>query len=238
MKTNLVILDMGSTYADLVERIGDFSEWIYERVPEELKTSTAIVSHQDLPRYVRSHEISGIIITGSHDMVTDPDRDHALCFDTLQDLLEARPFLPVFGICYGHQLLAHLLGGKAAPKPEGPEIGLKEISFIVSDDEIFGGYSKKEVPFYCVHYQCAKEVPPGAKVFATSEQEEHHAFRIRNCWGVQFHPEFPKEADLYYERANSPIDGIEKRLLQIQEEYVENDLIARFCRFVAKPSED
>ena len=233
MKKKLVILDMGSTYTDLQERIGDFSEWIYEKVPKDLQTSTAIVSHSDFPHYARSHEISGLLITGSHDMVTDPNESHARCFETIQNLLTTQPYLPVFGICYGHQLLAHLLGGKAAAKPEGPEIGLKEISFIANDDEIFGSYSKREVAFYCVHYQCAEVLPPGAKVFASSEQEKHHAFRIRNCWGVQFHPEFPKEADLFYERVNSPIDGIEKRLLQIQEEYVDNDLIAKFCRFAA-----
>lgn len=236
MKRYLVILDIGSTYTDLRERIGDFSEWIYERVPQELKPSTAIVSHEDFPRYLRNHEIAGLIITGSHDMVTDPDKSHALCFDALQDLLECKPYLPVFGICYGHQLLAHLLGGKAAEKPEGPEIGLKMISFVRNGDEIFGEYSEKNANFYCVHYQFAEVVPPGATVFATSALEDHHAFRIRNCWGVQFHPEFPIEADLYYEKINTPIEGLDERLELIKEEYEDNSMIAKFSHFAYTPS--
>jgi len=233
---SIVILEVGSTYKQLNDKIGDFSDWILERVPADFRNSispikTTVVKTGDFISFAKTNSIVGIIITGSHDMVTDLNPEQKKCFKFLGKYLNQNKNLPVFGICYGHQLLAQLLGGRAAPKVNGPEIGLKGIYFHKNNDELFGDYSEQTIPFYCVHYQCAEIVPPGATIFAESSLELHHAFRIRNSWGVQFHPEFPKEADLYYDEQNAPAELKDSRRHWIETHFTDNNLIAKFCLF-------
>lgn len=232
----LVILSTGFTYKQLSDKIGDFSDWILARIPERYKEfdspiKIAVVKTANFIEFAKENSIMGIIITGSHDMVTNLNAPQKKCFQFLKELLNKNKDLPVLGICYGHQLLAHLLGGCAAPKVNGAEIGLKGIFFHRNNDELFEEYSEQTIPFYCVHYQCAEILPPGATLFAESQQETHHAFRIRNCWGVQFHPEFPMEAALYYEEENAPADFKECRKHWIETHFVNNDLIGKFCQF-------
>lgn len=234
----LVILSTGSTYKQLNDKIGDFSDWILARIPERYKDSSshikiAVVKTENFIKFAQENTIAGIIITGSHDMVTHLNAHQRECFNFLKELLNKDKELPVLGICYGHQLLAHLLGGRAAPKVNGAEIGLKGIYFHKNSDELFEEYSEQTIPFYCVHYQYAEIIPPGATLFAESQMEPHHAFRIRNCWGVQFHPEFPMEAALYYEEENSSADFKECRKHWIETHFVNNDLIGKFSQFVA-----
>jgi len=237
MTKTLMILDVGSTYKQLSEKIGDFSDWILNQIPDQFKKNSSIkvvvVKTADCVDFIKTNTLMGIIITGSHDMVTSPNEIQKKCFKFLGKFLDQNKDLPVFGICYGHQLLAQLLGGKAAPKVNGAEIGLKGIYFHKNDDVLFGDYSEQTIPFYCIHYQCAEIVPPGATIFAESAMEQHHAFRIRNCWGVQFHPEFPKEADLYYDGQCAPSDLKESRRRWIESRFVGNSLIAKFCQFAA-----
>lgn len=232
----LVILKVGSTYNPLCEKIGDFDQWILNRIPnqfldKDFPTKIAVVKTADFIDFAKEHSITGIIITGSHDMVTSQDAEQEACFKFLGKMLNHHKDLPVLGICYGHQLLAQLLGGCAAYKVNGAEVGLKGIYFHKNNDELFGEYSEQTIPFYCIHYQCAEIIPPGATLLAESELEQHHAFRIRNCWGVQFHPEFPKEAALFYDVVNATEGYKDCRQNWIESHYVSNDLIGKFCQF-------
>lgn len=95
--------------------------------------------------------------------------------------------LPYFGICLGHQLLAHVLGGEVAPAAKS-EVGLLHVSKR-GNPPMFDGLSEE---FGCFQWHSAEVscLPPGAKVTASSD----HCSVQAMVWGgtahsVQFHAE-------------------------------------------------
>jgi GMP synthase (glutamine-hydrolysing) len=102
---------------------------------------------------------------------------------------------PVLGICYGHQLLAHALGGRVGPNPRGREIGTIELRLdpAARSDPLLGA-----LPARCraqaTHVESVLELPPGARALASSPGDPVQAFAAGPAaWGVQFHPEFDAE---------------------------------------------
>ena len=137
---------------------------------------------------------SGVVLTGSHHMVSEREPWSEALVPWLQAAVEAGT--PLLGICYGHQLLAHALGGEVAHHPEGVEIGTVTVELQDSavGDPLLGGLPET-FPAQAVHWQSVRRLPPGAVLLAGSAHESHHAFRIGDrAWGVQFHPEFSDAA--------------------------------------------
>ncbi|MEO1087360.1 MAG: type 1 glutamine amidotransferase [Acidobacteriota bacterium] len=94
--------------------------------------------------------------------------------------------LPIFGICYGHQMVARALGGKCR-KAAIPEFGWKRVD--TEPDEIFLGLHQP-VTLHS-HYDEVYDLPADFRVIARTADCEVQAFRVegRPIWGVQFHPE-------------------------------------------------
>jgi len=116
---------------------------------------------------------------------------------------------PVFGICYGHQLLAHALGGEVAYNPAGRESGTIELALEPSavDDPLFAGLPAR-FPAHATHLQTVLRAPEGAAILARSAQDNCHAFRWgQQAWGVQFHPEFATHHMRGYVRARAECIG-------------------------------
>lgn len=98
--------------------------------------------------------------------------------------------VPTLGVCYGHQALARVLGGKRIVGPsKTPEVGWAKIE-ILSDDPLFDGLNRT---FYSAvrHFDEVYEIPSGAEHLARSERCAIQAFRMSNrkVYGIQFHPE-------------------------------------------------
>ena len=97
-------------------------------------------------------------------------------------------------MCYGHQLLAHALGGKVGPNPAGRQIGSVKTCLLDSarNDPLLGGLSANFMS-QGSHTEVILELPPQAIRLATSPLDNNFAIRFsENAWGVQFHPEFSK----------------------------------------------
>lgn len=189
----ILILKTGSTHAPIRARLGDFEDWIAAGLREggaQVQVHDAVAGG-GLPVH---HQIAGVVITGSHAMVSE----RAPWSEALVPWLRAavQQQTPVLGICYGHQLLAHALGGEVEHHPEGVEIGTVtvELQRHAASDPLLGGLPET-FPAQAVHWQSVRRLPPGAVRLAGSAHESHHAFRIGDrAWGVQFHPEFSDAA--------------------------------------------
>jgi len=183
-----LIIETGQPVATM-RRHGGFPHWI--RVAAGLPAGEAIVANVEAGEPLPSRAgFAGVIVTGSGAMVTErrdwSERSAAWLLEA------AQAGLPLFGICYGHQLLAHALGGEVGDNPAGREMGTVDVNLQpqAAHDPLFSGLPPR-FPAQVTHLQSVLRVPDGATLLATSAQDGCHAFRWGECaWGVQFHPEF------------------------------------------------
>ena len=127
-------------------------------------------------------ECDGWIITGSRASVYDEEPWIRALSDTVVRLHRARA--PIIGICFGHQLLAHALGGETARSERGWGIGVREF-------ETRGEGLPPSVSLLMSHQDQVVELPPSARVLGSSEYCPNAIFAIDDhAVGVQGHPEF------------------------------------------------
>lgn len=230
----LLIVKTGSTFAELIPQMGDFEAWICRTASS---TTRPVVTwdaqkHSTLPDPLA---FAGIVITGSHAMVTDRAPWSEALVPWLRHLVELE--LPVLGICYGHQLLAHALGGEVDFHPVGMEIGTVSIATTAEAalDPLFGALPPSFAA-HTVHSQSVTRLPQKAVLLAHNAFEPHHAFRIGACaWGVQFHPEFDAAAmQGYIAHTTAPLaaKGLDAVALsaRVGPTPEAHALLARFCQ--------
>jgi GMP synthase (glutamine-hydrolysing) len=189
----VLILKMGSTLPALKARKGDFEDWIIRGMgltPDQVSV-VDVSTGQRLPP-LNGH--SGIVVTGSHTMVTEQREWSEQAAAWLADAV--RKERPVLGICYGHQLLAHALGGDVGNNPNGREFGTVEVALETPahTDPLLGGLPRR-VRVHVGHTQSVLRLPAGAVRLASNPWDANQAVRFgAAAWGVQFHPEF--DADI------------------------------------------
>lgn len=203
----IVIIKTGDSISSLVARRGDFEDWIIAGMGNGHPYTRVVPVHkgETPPDF---DLIAGIVITGSHESVTDRADWSERTAKWLLRAVERE--IPILGICFGHQLLAYTLGGKVDNMPDGPEFGTVSISLTSAsiDDPILGNFPRT-VKAQASHYQSVTDLPPEATLLGFSEKDPHSAFRYGLCtWGVQFHPEFDADIVATYIRECS--ETIEK----------------------------
>src|SRR5690606_27402387 len=127
---------------------------------------------------------AGVLVTGSAAMVTERLDWSERAAGWLREAAHAG--VPVFGICYGHQLLAHALGGEVGDNPNGREMGTVAIDLLpdAASDPLFAGLPAS-FPAQATHLQSVLRAPEGATVLARSVHDACHAFRWGDtAWGV------------------------------------------------------
>ncbi|MBN2061753.1 MAG: glutamine amidotransferase [Deltaproteobacteria bacterium] len=185
----LFIIKIGTTFPDIAEHYGDFDTWTLRTLgPADAEISVIDAEHgEPLPR---AKYCAGVIISGSHSMVTDNLPWSTKIEDWIPSLLDKK--VPFFGICYGHQVLAQATGGEVGDHPLGKEIGTVKIQLLpeYADDDLLSSLPQHFLA-HTSHKQAILRLPPGAIRLASSSHEPNHIFRIGSCaWGVQFHPEY------------------------------------------------
>jgi GMP synthase-like glutamine amidotransferase len=137
-------------------------------------------------------ETSAVVVLGGYMGVHD-EADYPFLVPLkrfLGDAAEAGT--PLLGICLGGQLLAHVLGGEVRSRHRG-EKGLHSIHLTADGqtDPLFTGLPATFTAFEW--HNDSFIVPPGALHLAASAGCHGQAFRWRNAWGVQFHPEVDRD---------------------------------------------
>ncbi|MBJ6979165.1 glutamine amidotransferase [Luteimonas sp. MC1895] len=185
-----------------MRRHGGFAHWI--RTAAGLARGEVEVVNVQAGDAPPAHgEHAGVIVSGSGAMVSDREAWSERTADWLRDA--AHGGAPVFGICYGHQLLAHALGGEVADNPRGLEMGTVDLELhpAAGEDPLFTGLPAR-IQAQATHLQSVIRPPEGAIVLASSTLDDRHAFRWgESAWGVQFHPEFSADHMRGYVRARA-----------------------------------
>jgi GMP synthase (glutamine-hydrolysing) len=168
----ILILDYGSQFTQLIAR----------RVREAHVYSEVRLPQRGL-EFIRDFAPKGIILSGGPSSVFD--RDAPTADPGLLDL-----GIPVLGICYGMQLLAHLAGGQVEPSSER-EYGRAEIE-IRDGAPLFAGFAEgAKITVWASHGDRIPRAPPGFRVTATSANAPVAAFthETKPLYGLLFHPE-------------------------------------------------
>lgn len=195
----VLLLQVGHTFEELVPERGDYDAWFREGLGlghSELAVAP-VVDGAPIPH---SYDYDAVVVTGSAAMVTDREPWSEASADYLREAI-ARG-LPVLGVCYGHQLLAHAFGGAVGYNPVGRHVGSAVLTLApaAASDALFAPFAGPLV-VQVSHSQRVLQLPAEAVLLGSTERDPLHAFRLgERAWGVQFHPEFSAEIAREYVR--------------------------------------
>lgn len=182
----LLLIQTGEAPDPLRARLGGFADWFraaMQLAPEQMQ----VVRVDEGLALPPPREIAGAVITGSAAMVTDrADWSEATAAWIRDAHAQATP---MFGVCYGHQLMAHALGGEVGWLPEGREIGTTTITRHASTQH--ADALPDTFAAHTTHRQTVLAPPAGAQVLAHSARDPHQWLRYgAHAQSTQFHPEF------------------------------------------------
>ena len=170
VREQIAVIDFGGQYNQLIARrvrdLGCYSE-IY---PSSVNA-----------KKLQDKNVIGIILTGGPQSVYEESSEK---LDP--SILEMN--IPILGICYGAQLLAHMLGGEVAPASK-PEYGTTKTRFS-HGSPLFRGMSEISDTFMS-HSDYIRTLPPSFSAIAYTDGTKNAAYECpeKKIYGVQFHPE-------------------------------------------------
>ena len=175
MQQNVLILDFGSQYTQLIAR----------RV-RELNIYCEIHPYNNPPKDISNFRAT--ILSGSPFSVRAEDAPHP-------GLSEIRGKMPLLAVCYGAQYLAHFHGGKVEPS-ETREYGRANLS-VIKDAEVLFDDITENSQVWMSHSDTIKELPTNAVRLASTSDVLNAAYRIEGeeTFAIQFHPEVYHTSD-------------------------------------------
>ncbi|MFC3195226.1 glutamine amidotransferase [Marinicella sediminis] len=219
----------------LAQKFGSFADWFISGLHIDQHDVLVVDVHknQSLPQAPLS-ALSGVVITGSASMVTEQSQWMKQTQNWLEQAITAGT--AVLGVCFGHQLLADLLGGQVAFNQAGRHMGLArcELTAAGVEDDLLGPL-QPHINTLVSHQQVVTQLPESAVRLGTTAADLNHAFRWGDrVWGLQFHPEWRPEIMSAYinERATDlrhegfDPDAMQRDLLPCHEA---SSILARFA---------
>ena len=169
MQQQILILDFGSQFTQLIAR----------RL-REMNVYCEIHPFNKIPEITA--DIKGVILSGSPHSVRQENP-----LNPNLDTIKGK--LPLLGICYGAQLLAHFYGGEVG-KSNSREYGRANLSFVEDNNPLFKDISN-ESQVWMSHADTILKVPESYNIIASTHDVKVAGFAINDeqTWGIQFHPE-------------------------------------------------
>ena len=169
MQEKILILDFGSQYTQLIGR----------RV-RELNVYCEIHPYNHYPAI--DETVKGVILSGSPFSVMD-------AVAPKPDLSLIKGQLPLLGVCYGAQFLAHYFGGEVMPS-NSREYGRANLGFVDSTNPLFKNISE-HTQVWMSHGDTIERIPENYHIIASTADVDKAAFQIEGepTFGIQFHPE-------------------------------------------------
>jgi GMP synthase (glutamine-hydrolysing) len=165
----ILILDFGSQYTQLIAR----------RV-RELNEYCEIHPYNKIPEI--NANIKGVILSGSPHSVREENPPHP-------DLSKIKGKLPLLGVCYGAQYLAHFFGGEVG-RSSSREYGRANLNFVNRENALFKGISDNS-QVWMSHADTILSIPDNYEITASTHDVKVAGYQINNeqTFGIQFHPE-------------------------------------------------
>jgi GMP synthase (glutamine-hydrolysing) len=165
----ILILDFGSQYTQLIAR----------RV-RELNVYCEIHPFNKIPEI--TNNIKGVILSGSPFSVRDPQSPNP-------DLSSFKGKLPLLGVCYGAQFLAHKFGGEVLPSKHR-EYGRANLAFVDNSNELFKGISNNS-QVWMSHADTITRISDNYEIVASTNDVKYAGYHVKGekTYGIQFHPE-------------------------------------------------
>ena len=169
MQESILILDFGSQFTQLIAR----------RV-RELNVYCEIHPYNKIPEITANFK--GVILSGSPHSVREADAPKP-------DLSNIKGKLPLLGVCYGAQYLAHFFGGEVA-QSNTREYGRAHLEFVNSKNELFKDISD-DSQVWMSHADSIAKIPDNYEIIASTHDVKVAGFHVKGekTWGIQFHPE-------------------------------------------------
>ncbi len=166
----VIVLDFGAQYAQLIAR----------RI-REARVYSLILPYDTPVAQLLAHRPQGIVLSGGPASVYAPGAPRV-------DPALFAAGIPILGICYGMQLMAHLLGGRTAAADQR-EYGRTRL-FVDDGADLFAGLEPRLI-CWMSHGDSVVALPPGFVVLAHTDRSPIAAMadRTRRLYGLQFHPE-------------------------------------------------
>ncbi len=175
MQHNVLILDFGSQYTQLIAR----------RV-RELNIFCEILPYNQIPESL--DDFQAVILSGSPYSVRSEDALHP-------DLSNIKGKKPLLAVCYGAQYLAHNFGGEVAPS-NTREYGRANLAYINQENPLFKDIQEGS-QVWMSHSDTIKSLPNNAVKLASTKEVENAAYTIagEETYAIQFHPEVYHSTD-------------------------------------------
>ena len=182
------ILLVGRASEDLVDEYGTYAEMLIALINTEeqvFEFKTFNILDDEFPK---DHlECDGWIVTGSPHGVYEDHSWIPTVSQLINNVYEAN--LPIFGVCFGHQLIAQALGGHVEKSEKGWGLGLH--TYQVNNKPDYMSNLSEEVTLNICHQDQVLRPPQGATIYAKSEFCENAGFYIKDkVLTMQAHPEF------------------------------------------------
>lgn len=182
----------------------DFEHWFADGLGPAFRYRVIRVDRDEtLPPVDSLAADAAVLVTGSPAMVSDREAWSERTAEWLAGFHDSGR--PLLGVCYGHQLVAHALGGRVGRNPNGRAMGRADVDITAADDALLGRFAPA-CAAHVSHLEAVLEAPSSARVIGTAPHDPLHALYFGNrSWGIQFHPEFDARIMRDYLRARADV---------------------------------
>lgn len=193
---HIAILLAGHTNKAMPQRFHDYHDMLialFHSLPngQDFRFTTLAVVDDIFPNHLDDYD--GYLISGSAYGVYDDVPFISRLIDLIRQIHQVKK--PLFGVCFGHQIIAHALGGQAQKWDNGWVLGTIEVTLSNLPDWVeerdWIDARDNKINLIHVHQDQVTKLPRGAKLIGTASHCKNAAFMIDDTvFALQGHPEF------------------------------------------------